>query len=86
MMHGYYGGFHPGALFFGFPVFGFIFGILLLTLAVYITVLIAKKIKNRANGVRYMSDDPMFIAKQRYARGEISESEYKKLIDDLKRL
>jgi len=48
--------------------------------------LIAKKIKNRANGVRYMSDDPMFIAKQRYARGEISESEYKKLIDDLKRL
>jgi len=86
MIHGYYGGFHPGILFLRFPLFEFIFGILLLTLAVYVTVLIVKKIKNRATGVHYRSDDPLYIAKQRYARGEISEVEYKQIIEGLTRL
>ncbi len=84
MMHGYYGGFHPGYGFFGFPIFGSIFGILLLALAVYIAVLIVKKIKN--SGGDYREDDPLHIAKLRYAKGEISEAEYKKLVEDLKRL
>jgi len=84
MMHGYYGGFHPRYGFFGFPIFGFILGILLLILAVYVAVLIVKKIRN--TGDRYMGDDPLYIAKQRYAQGEITADEYKQLVEDLKRL
>jgi len=86
MMHGMYGGFHPGYGFFGFPIFGSIFGILLLALAVYVMVLIVKKIKNGTAGVQYRADDPLNIAKLRYARGEITEDEYKQLVEDLKRL
>ncbi len=84
MMHGMYGGFHPPFGFFGFPIFGSIFGILLLALAVYVTVLIVKKIKNA--GVQPMPDEPLNIAKRRYAQGEITEDEYKQLVEDLTRL
>lgn len=86
MMHGMYGGFHPPFGFFGFPIFGSIFGILLLVLAVYVTVLIVKKIKNGAAGVQYRVDDPLNITKRRYAQGEITEDEYKQLVEDLTRL
>ena len=84
MMHGMYGGFHPPFGFFGFPIFGSIFGILLLALAVYVTVLIVKKIKNA--GIQPMADEPLNIAKRRYAQGEITEDEYKQLVEDLTRL
>jgi len=84
MMHGYYGGFHPRYGFFGFPIFGFILGILLLILAVYVAVLIVKKIRN-TNGYNRI-DDPLNIARQRYARGEITADEYKQLVEDLKGL
>lgn len=81
-MHGMYGGFHPGYGFFGFPIFGVVFGILLLLLAVYVTVLIVKKIKNGSSQMRH-GDDALTIVKNRYAQGEITEDEYKKLVRTL---
>jgi uncharacterized membrane protein len=84
MMHPMYGGIYSPFRFFGFPIFGSIFGILLLALAVYVTVLIVKKIKNSSAGVR--DDEALLIAKRRYARGEITEGEYKQLVEDLTKL
>jgi len=48
--------------------------------------LIVKKIKNGAAGVQYRVDDPLNITKRRYAQGEITEDEYKQLVEDLTRL
>ncbi|MFW6139314.1 MAG: SHOCT domain-containing protein [Spirochaetota bacterium] len=88
MMHGNYGGWHPGFGFFGMPFIGILFWIVIILLAVYLTVLIIRRLKN--NGTHYKSpdsdrelDDPVSIAKKRYARGEISKQEYEQLLRDL---
>ena len=81
MIHGFYGHWYPG--FYGIPIFGFIFGIALLVLVVYLIIFIVKKL--RSNGILYnQSDtDPVMIAKRRYARGEISKEEYETIVKDL---
>ncbi|MGQ9614883.1 MAG: SHOCT domain-containing protein [Spirochaetota bacterium] len=82
MMHGYYGYWHPGYGFSGFPFLGLVFGIVLLVLVAYLIVLIVKKLKS--NSYHYNQEDPLTILKRRYAKGEISRDEYDAIMNKLK--
>ena len=84
MMHEYFNWGHP---FFGFPIFGFLIGLTLLVLTIYITILIIRKIKNGNYKISHLmnnNNDPINIAKKRYARGEISKEEYQEIIKNIK--
>ena len=82
MMHGFYGPWNMG--FYGFPIFGLIFGIAILVLVVYLIILVARKLKNNGLFDNQLDNNPITIAKRRYARGEITKEEYEAVIKDLK--
>jgi putative membrane protein len=73
---------------FGYSIFGLIFGGLLglgiLTLLVLLIVLTARGLRHHGPMGMGASEDPLAIAKARYAKGEITQAEYKKLVNDLK--
>lgn len=83
MMHGYLGGWNPGFGFFGMPFFGILFWIVLVLVAVYLVVILVKKIKDTGANYSAKGEDPITIAKKRYARGEITREEYEELLKDL---
>jgi putative membrane protein len=64
----------------GWMMFGGIFGFLLLIAFVFLVVWLV----TRSSGVSTTSKpDPLEIAKERYARGEISHEEYEKIKKNL---
>ena len=86
MMHGYYNWGRPGFGFFGFPIFGILIGLVLLVLVIYITVMVIRKLRydNYHSGrFQRVEEDPLFIAKRRYAKGEISKEEYEEILKNL---
>ena len=83
MMHGYFGGWNPGFGFFGIPFLGILFWIILLLVAIYLVVLLVKKVRNSEITYPVKENDPVTIVKKRYARGEITKEEYERLLKDL---
>ena len=73
---------------FGFNIFAAIFGGLVgLAVVALIVLLIIVAVRSlRRSGPMGMGsrEDPLAIAKARYAKGEISQAEYKRLVNDLK--
>jgi putative membrane protein len=67
-------------------VFRGLLGLGLLTLLVLFIIWIIRAIRRGPMGMMSMHHfhDPLQIAKERYAKGEISQAEYKKLVNDLK--
>jgi putative membrane protein len=80
MMFGY-GGFGGIGM-----IFGGLVGLAVVALIVLLIIWAARSL--RRPGSMGMgpgpSEDPLTVAKLRYAKGEISEKEYKKLLNDLK--
>jgi uncharacterized membrane protein len=66
-------------------VFRGLLGLAVVALIVLLIIWVAKSIRHAGKmGGWHHHDDPLEIAKVRYAKGEISQAEYKKLINDLK--
>lgn len=66
-------------------VFRGLFGLGFLALLVLFIIWVAKNLRHAGKlGGCHHHDDPLGIAKVRYAKGEISQAEYKKLVNDLK--
>ena len=79
MMYGY-GGFGGLGI-----IFGGLVGLAVVALIVLLIIWAARSLRRGSMGMGPGSgEDPLTIAKVRYAKGEISEREYKKLINDLK--
>ena len=86
MFRGYYWGLNPWHGYFGIPILGYLFGTAIVVLIIYLIVLIVKKLHNRETHYGGTEDGALLIAKQRYARGEISREEYELIVEDLKKL
>jgi len=67
-------------------VFRGLLGLAVITLIVLLIIWAVKAVRRGGMGMGHMgqSHDPVEIAKERYAKGEISQAEYKKLVNDLK--
>lgn len=66
-------------------VFRGLLGLAVVALLVLLIIWAVKGIRHAGRmGGWHHHDDPVEIAKARYAKGEISQAEYKKLINDLK--
>ncbi len=66
-------------------VFRGLLGLAIIALLVLLIIWLIRVISHRGKmGEGHAGHDPKQIAKERYAKGEISQAEYKKLIDDLK--
>lgn len=62
-----------------FAVFGGLFWLLILGLIVYLIVSLVTPTRER----RLHDEDPLEIAKRRYARGDISREEFERIRSDL---
>jgi putative membrane protein len=78
MMFGY-GGFEGVGM-----IFGGLVGLAVVTLIVLLIIWAARGLRRPGQMGMGASEDPLAIAKARYAKGEISQAEYKKLVKDLK--
>lgn len=61
-------------------IFLWVFIVIVITGLVY---LVLQSMKSKGKGV-FTEDDPLEILKRRYAKGEISQDEFKKMKEDLK--
>jgi uncharacterized membrane protein len=70
-------------------IFGGLIGLAILVLFVLLLILAFRAVIHggkRGMMGHHMEDvDPLAIAKSRYAKGELSQAEYKRLVDDLKK-
>lgn len=80
MMMGF-GGFGYGGGY-GMGILGWVFQIIVLIGVAYLILYLVRSFTHRENTTR-SSSNAKEIAAQRFARGEISEEEYKKIIDSL---
>jgi len=80
-MHHYHGIWNNGG-FIGFHILGFLLVIALIF--VLVRSCIGGRFYHHHNTVKEPGDSSIEIVKQRYAKGEISKSEYEKLLKDLK--
>lgn len=67
---------------FGMGILGWIFQILILIGAIYLVVYLVRSVTRRDNS-NHSLRTAREIAAERYARGEISEEEYRKIRDSL---
>lgn len=66
-------------------VFRGLLGLAIVALIVLLIIWIIRAIRHSGRmGEWHHHSDPLEIAKARYAKGEISQAEYKKLVNDLK--
>jgi len=66
-------------------VFRGLLGLAVITLLVLFIIWAIKGVRHAGKvGMWHQQSDPLEIAKARYAKGEISQAEYKKLVNDLK--
>ncbi len=65
-------------------VFRALLGLAVIALIVLFFIWLVRAIKFGPGGHMGHHHDPLQIAKERYAKGEISQAEYKKLVNDLK--
>jgi putative membrane protein len=78
MMFGY-GGFGGLGM-----IFGGLVGLAVVALIVLLIIWAARGLQRPGSMGMGPGEDPLAIAKARYAKGEISQAEYKKLVKDLK--
>ena len=67
----------------GWMIFGWIWSIIFWGSIIFLIVWAIRKFTG--GGRREEDDDPVKIARMRYARGEISREEYERILEDLKR-
>ncbi len=60
--------------------FGWIISLLLIGLGIWLVVQVSQRQNNSSS---YFKENPLDILKERYARGEISKSEYERMKKDL---
>jgi putative membrane protein len=80
-MHYYHGSWNNGA-FIGFHILGFLLFVALIF--ILIRFCIGGRFYHRHSTSTGSGDNAIEIVKQRYAKGEITKSEYDKLLNDLK--
>ena len=78
-MHGF--GFGPNIL---GMVFGGLVGLAVVALIVLLIIWAARGLRRSGTLGKGPNEDPLSIAKARYAKGEISQTEYKRLVKELK--
>jgi uncharacterized membrane protein len=65
-------------------VFRLLLGLAVVALIVLLFIWAVRGLRHSSRMGMGYGEDPLAIAKARYARGEITEKEYKKLVSDLK--
>ncbi len=66
-------------------IFGGLIGLAVVALIVLLIIWAARGLRRSDSGMDPgQSEDPLAIAKARYAKGEITQAEYKRIVNDLK--
>lgn len=79
-----YDGMMHGAWMWVGAVLSMLFAVVLLVLLVLATVWLYRRVRDEGEDRgRAQRDDPLEIARRRYARGEIGEEEYRRMMEEL---
>jgi putative membrane protein len=65
-------------------IFGGLVGLAVVALIVLLIIWAARGLRRSSSAGMGSGEDPLAIAKLRYAKGEISQAEYKRIVNDLK--